>query len=435
MVLWDTPGFGNVAVLLKRLRKADSPIGWLLAQVWDRFRDRPLWCSQQAVKNVQAEADVVLYLVDANQNPSLAGYVDLEMEVLAWIGKPVIVALNQLGPPQGPERERADVERWTAALARHAVVRETLALDAFARCWTQEGRLFEAIGRQLPADKADALESIRRAWQARSLAIFRDSMQALAAQLAQAAREREPIATAGWQDRLRVAAGPLFGRKIDGPTATAIATLNLRLNAGIVESTNRLIALHRLAGKAGDELLEDLQDSILVDEPVQEVKAGVAAAVVSGALGGLAADLAAGGFTLGGGALVGAILGGASAIVLTRGYNRVWRKGRAEVRCSTELLVRLLQGALLRYLAVAHYGRGRGPWRQTQAPKRWRDEVDELVRAHRQQVEAALAGAGNPGPDGHGALGELVGTLARSALLRLHPGTGQVFEEVPAASP
>ena len=37
--LWDTPGFGNSARLLQRLRLADNPIGWLLREAWDRWRD------------------------------------------------------------------------------------------------------------------------------------------------------------------------------------------------------------------------------------------------------------------------------------------------------------------------------------------------------------------------------------------------------------
>src|SRR6187455_3066878 len=44
--LWDTPGFGDSARLLRRLRIAGNPVGWILSQVWDRLADRPLWCSQ-----------------------------------------------------------------------------------------------------------------------------------------------------------------------------------------------------------------------------------------------------------------------------------------------------------------------------------------------------------------------------------------------------
>lgn len=42
LMLWDTPGFGDTTRLVGRLRQTSNPIGWLLTQVWDRFRDRPL---------------------------------------------------------------------------------------------------------------------------------------------------------------------------------------------------------------------------------------------------------------------------------------------------------------------------------------------------------------------------------------------------------
>ena len=35
---------------MQRLRVADNPLGWLLREAWDRYRDRPFWCSQQAVR-------------------------------------------------------------------------------------------------------------------------------------------------------------------------------------------------------------------------------------------------------------------------------------------------------------------------------------------------------------------------------------------------
>src|SRR5690606_18652146 len=99
LVLWDTPGFGDSARLAKRLEASGDPVGWLLSQVWDRFRDRALWSSQLAARNVREQADVVLYLVNASEAPAEAGYVGPEMRVLDWIGKPVIVLLNQLGKP------------------------------------------------------------------------------------------------------------------------------------------------------------------------------------------------------------------------------------------------------------------------------------------------------------------------------------------------
>jgi hypothetical protein len=100
LYLWDTPGFGDSARLARRLATYDHPIIRFLAMNWDRWRDRPLWSSQQAVRNVRDEADVVLYLVNASESPADAGYIAPELTILEWIGKPVIVLLNQLGQPR-----------------------------------------------------------------------------------------------------------------------------------------------------------------------------------------------------------------------------------------------------------------------------------------------------------------------------------------------
>ncbi len=99
--LWDTPGFGDSARLMKRLKRERSPVLWFLSQTWDRITDRPLWCSQQALKNVRDDADVVLYLVNAAEPPEAAAYIAPEMEILGWVEKPVVVLLNQTGLPGG----------------------------------------------------------------------------------------------------------------------------------------------------------------------------------------------------------------------------------------------------------------------------------------------------------------------------------------------
>jgi GTP-binding protein EngB required for normal cell division len=73
LVLWDTPGFGDSARLARRLAQQGNPIGWFLSQVWDRFHDRPFYLTQQAVRNVRDECDIVLYLVNASEAPADAG--------------------------------------------------------------------------------------------------------------------------------------------------------------------------------------------------------------------------------------------------------------------------------------------------------------------------------------------------------------------------
>jgi predicted GTPase len=147
--LWDTPGFGDSARLVRRLRQARQPLGWLLAQVWDRLADPGFWHGQQAARAVREHADAVLYLVNAAERPEAAGYVVPEMELLAWMQRPVIVLLNQMGAPRPPADEAADVQRWRDHLSRWPAVRAVLPLDAFARCWVQEGVLLEAVAAAL----------------------------------------------------------------------------------------------------------------------------------------------------------------------------------------------------------------------------------------------------------------------------------------------
>jgi hypothetical protein len=58
LLLWDTPGFGDSVRLLKRLASSGNPIGWFMREVFDRYRDRPFWLSQQALRAAKDAADV-----------------------------------------------------------------------------------------------------------------------------------------------------------------------------------------------------------------------------------------------------------------------------------------------------------------------------------------------------------------------------------------
>lgn len=115
--------------------------GWLawLRESFDRWTDRALWCSQQCVRNARDDADVVLYLVDARHDPAGSPEVMAEMAILAWVGKPVILLLNQTGMPDG-QRDAALAKTWREALARFEVVRDVVALDGWVRRWRKPRR-------------------------------------------------------------------------------------------------------------------------------------------------------------------------------------------------------------------------------------------------------------------------------------------------------
>lgn len=432
LLLWDTPGFGDSARLLGRLRMSGNPLGWLLSQVWDRYRDRPFWSSQQAVRNARDDADVVLYLVNAAEAPESAGYVDPEMQILGWIGKPVIVVLNQVGPPRGPQQERDEVERWRAHLASVPIVRAVLVLDAFTRCWLHEAGLLDALARQLPPAAAPVIVRLSAAWQERNLERFQASIGVLAQQLAQALADRAWLDARGWKDTARDAFTALGWARTEAadPREQAMGALATRLDAGIRAATDRLIALHGLDGHAASEVLSGLRDDYAATEPVDARAAAVWGGLASGALGGLAADLASGGLSLGLGMLAGGIAGALGAGGLARGYNLARGRSRASLRWSCAFTEGLVRSALLRYLAVAHFGRGRGRFDRDETPAVWQARVADAVRAHGDALQAVWTEAGadpDQAPDAallEPPLAALLRSCAWDVLAALYPDAG-----------
>ena len=452
--LWDTPGFGDSARLVQRLRREGSALGWFLSQVWDRWRDRAFWSSQRALHHVREQSDVVLYLVNAAESPAAAGYVTPEMELLQWVGKPVLVLLNQLGAPRAPADEAADLAAWRTQLARWPQVRGVLPLDAFARCWVHEARLLHAVQALLQGagdtEKAAAMARLTAAWTERREAAFDAAMHELAASLARIATTRvtldEPggrAALAGLGGRLRDLGSAVLGREgSGGPAAAAQRALAQALEAEVRDSTQRLLELHGLAGRAGDaaleQVLERVAGQVALRERVDEGRAAVIGGAVTGALAGLKADLATGGLTLGGGLLAGGLLGALGAAGVARGINLVRGTDRSWAGWQDAALTPLAEAALLRYLAVAHFGRGRGEWVQGEAPPHWPQAVAEALRPRQADLAALWAGRGErpeaaaSGPPAArlaAALQPLLRETVRDLLRRLYP------DDAPGAAP
>ena len=424
LVLWDTPGFGDSARLARRLVQSDRPIGWFVSQVWDRFADRALWSSQQAVHNVREEADVVLYLVNAAENPEDAGYVEPEMKILAWIGKPIIVLLNQMGPPAGHQAEEAEIDRWRSYLTRFGNVHQVLALDAFARCWVQEGALLQAVEPLLLQAKKPAFGRLNRLWQNQRRQTFDRSMHILATRLAATALDRERIPNSSLKDQLREV-GKVLGvsrSPQDDAKQQAMAKLADRLNTAIRQSTDELIEANGLVGHATDEVLSRMAEHYDVTENLNEGHAAVVGGLVTGALAGLKADLLTGGLTLGGGMIAGGVLGALGGAGLARGYNMVRGIDAITVTWTDAVMNRLVQSALLTYLAVAHYGRGRGEWAQSEHPAHWEKTVTDVLGQQHDQFTQFWRKRQNYGPDALASALQTELTLAMERILiRLYP--------------
>ncbi len=393
LVLWDTPGFGNSVALAKRLEGRKNPVGWFLSEVWDRFSNKAQWLNQKALKHVKETSNVVLYLVNAAELPDEAAYVKAEMHILTWIRKPVIVLLNQMGKPRPAQEEALDVARWNEAMREWSIVKKVLPMDAFARCWVQEFTLFDAIGAALNEEAKSAFESLRETWSRQRRAAYSASLQALMHTLECIINDKEATNDITFAYQLRTLGKRLKLLKDKGetedPLKAAQTALCARATDAFCDLTDKLIAANRLRGKGvKKELFERLQSDWDITSSVKPAKAAIAGAVGSGAVGGLAADLSTGGLSLGLGTLIGSVLGALGGVGLAIAYNtRRDAKEGTVVAWSDTAIRNFALEALLLYLAVAHFGRGRGDWKEGECPEFWRTMLVKALDKQKSEIQ------------------------------------------------
>jgi Domain of unknown function (DUF3482) len=211
-----------------------------------------------------------------------------------------------------------------------------------------------------------------------------------------------------------------------------MAALAERLDADVRRSTDALIRLHGLDGRAGDEVLARLARHYALRQPLDEGRAALWGGLVTGALAGLKADIASGGLTLGGGLLAGGVIGALTAAGAAHGVNRVRGLDQPVVAWDRRVLDALLSAALLGYLAVAHHGRGRGAWIAQDPPAAWTAAVQDVLTERAQAVadlwqqrDALLtqpgAAAGIDADALQSPLQALLGDLCARLLARLYP--------------
>ncbi len=380
LFLWDTPGLGDTVRLVRRLKKSGNPIGWFLHQVWDRSLDRPLWCSQEALRNVREDADCVLYVVNAAETPEDAGYVAFELEILAWIGRPTLVVLNQTGAA-GESSEHIE-EEWRAFLDRHDIVRDVLSLDAFGRCWVQEDVLFHRVVALFDGEKKEAMLVLAQMWHSENLGVFERSMELIADELAATATDREALPG-------------VF------PSATqkqeAMETLGKRLDVREERLWDAVINAHGLEGKSALEAKQNIDAYVVMGEEALTPKKGaILGSMVSGAIGGLTADIMSGGLSFGGGLLAGTILGAFGGAGLSHAMRFLKTGEEPAVSWSSEFLDGLTERLILRYLAIAHFGRGRGVFEEDSAPAGWTHSVRATLAARKPRFASHWSEAGLP---------------------------------------
>ena len=297
-----------------------------------------------------------------------------------------------------PRRLRPDVAQWQTHIAQFPLGRIDGVAVRRVRALLGSGR--HAAGstsrRLLPGEEQPAFERLRDSWRQRNLLVFRESMQALADQIAAAASDAETLAEMDIQGKARAWLGAVATGVERGDVHQARAENELagRLDARIRATTQELVRLHGLTGTATEEVLKRMGSEFAVDRPADADKASVWGGLLSGALGGLAADLGAGGLTFGAGALIGGVLGVFGGRGLAKAYNLARGGQTGTVRWSPEFLFERIAAALMRYLAVAHFGRGRGEFVSGSAPSHWQAAVGDVLTRRRATFNAIWAARG-----------------------------------------
>lgn len=247
-------------------------------------------------------------------------------------------------------------------------------------------------------------------------------MQALAGQLSAAAHDAEPIDEPSESVGARVMVR-LGIRRDDNARSRAMSALAARVDSGVRSATATMIAINGLEGEATETILKRVQETYASRDPIPEGRAALLGGVLTGALAGLKADLATGGLTMGAGALVGGLLGGLGGAGIARGLNKLTGVERTRLYWPDEFLDGLLRAGVLRYLAIAHYGRGRGRFVEGESPAFWFDSVQALIAERMDALHAIWSRARDGGSldDTTRDIEQVLRVLSTDALTRFYP--------------
>ncbi|NPC54096.1 DUF3482 domain-containing protein [Caenimonas soli] len=294
------------------------------------------------------DCDVVLHVSGAAGDPAAA------QPLLQWLGKPVLALWNRPGPPDPGQ----------------------LPFDAFARCWVQERTLLDAIGRLLPQAKAAGFARIVTAWEARNQARFARAMAVLAEHLLYAARQVEEVRSNALTVKSLI---PTERQAQSQARQAAMDAVVKRLDASASEMFSRLRKLHGLDDSTAEILHERMREKFVVQQAIDTPQAGMAGAATGAAMG-ASVDLLVGGLTLGAATALGALVGGSAAFIAAAWKNRATPGGATVIQLSDEMMQAMVEAALLRYLAVAHYGRGPAG-AEGELQQFWKSDVVAAVEA------------------------------------------------------
>jgi hypothetical protein len=343
-------------------------VGRLLNAVLQRAGDQGEGPIDPILAEAREEGDVVLHVAGEE------GDLEAAKGLLQWLDKPVLVLVNQ--PDGGQPAHPALVTRCRSHARDIPAVADVLSFDAFARCWIQEQVLLDAIGRCLPEPKLPGFARIAAAWDDRNRARFGRSMAAVAEHLLYAARQVQDVPSGALSVKSLLWAEREAQAQARQAAMDAVAR---RLEISAAEMFARLRSLHGIEDAAAGALQLRMEEKFVVQQAVDTPQAGIAGAATGAAMG-ASVDLLVGGLTLGAATALGALVGGSAGFIAAAWKNRSTSSGATVVQLSDEMMQAMVEAALLRYLAVVHYGRGPAGAGDELQPF-WKSEVVAAVEA------------------------------------------------------
>jgi hypothetical protein len=254
----------------------------------------------------------------------------------------------------------------------------------------QEIVLWRAVVKALPELEGAAMDGFIETWQLSNRRLLQRGVERMALALADIANDAEPVTRTSLFDRFVT---PTL-KRLKSSEKQSMQRLAERLSAILSATTTSLIHLHGLSGEAAKKIESRFDDDFAFQRPVDKSVVGTIGGFVTGAASGLTADLLAGGLTFGGGALVGGLVGAVGGTAAAHGYNLVKGEKEPEVRWSPEFLQSAFRALILRYLAVAHFGRGRGNYNEGECPAFWNEQVNAIVEPREDRIKALQPSGG-----------------------------------------
>jgi hypothetical protein len=297
----------------------------------------------------------------------------------------------------------------------------------------QEDLLLRTVERHLPVAKVPGMNRLRHAWARRHQLRLEQAMLTIALELMEAARETEEIRTPAMSLRDLL---PAERRAGELARKLAIACLVERLQSSAELTLRRLLELHGVDPAQAQPLELRLEEKFVVQGAVNTPQAGLAGAATGAAMG-ASVDLMVGGLTLGAAAALGALVGGGAASVAAAWKNKSTGPVSSVVAVGDEMLEGLTQGALLRYLAAAHFGRLDPTSSGADVEARWQGEVAVVLASRRERLKllwaamraspaldrVSVPGALEAGEGTTAPLTQLLGEMAVEVLRRLYPSS------------